>query len=196
MRPMRLRDAPSWVEVRLRNENWLAPWEATPPASPEARASWAARHSLSTYISTWRALRRQVRQGVTLPFAVCVAGQFAGQVTVGNIVRGALNGGYVGYWIDERYAGRGVIPTALALVVDHCFQVAGLHRIEANIRPENSASRRVVVKLGFTEEGLHRAYLAIDGAYRDHVCYAVLAEDVPAGLLPRVRDTPPLGRCK
>lgn len=190
VRPLRLRDGPAWVEVRLRNENWLAPWEASPPGLPASQAAWAARHTFATYTTMLRALRRQARQGVTLPFAVCVGGRLAGQITVGNIVRGALNGGYVGYWIDERYAGRGVIPTALALVTDHCFASAGLHRIEANIRPENTASRRVVAKLGFREEGLHRAYLAIDGAYRDHVCYAVLAEDVPAGLFAKLRDTP------
>lgn len=190
VRPLRLRDGPAWVEVRLRNEQWLAPWEATPPGTGPGRPSWSSRHSLAVYTTMLRTLRRQVRAGVTLPFAVFVHDQLAGQVTVGNIVRGALNGGYVGYWVDERQAGRGVTPTALALVIDHCFTSAGLHRVEANIRPENRPSRRVVEKLGFTEEGLHRSYLAIDGAYRDHVCYALLAEDVPGGLLRRLRDTP------
>jgi len=95
--------------------------------------------------------------------------------------------GQVGYWIDEKVAGRGVIPTALAMAVDHCFFVVGLHRIEASIRPENHASRRVVEKLGFHEEGLRRRYLHIDGAWRDHLCYAITIEDVPGGLMPRWR---------
>ena len=64
------------------------------------------------------------------------------------------------------------------MAIDHCFFVVGLHRVEASIRPENHASRRVVEKLGFREEGLRRRYLHIDGAWRDHLCYALTVEDV------------------
>jgi len=97
---------------------------------------------------------------------------------VGNIVRRAFCSAYVGYWVDGRYAGRGITPTALALVTDHAFNHAGLHRIEVNIRPENRASRRVVEKLGFRQEALHRRYLHIDGDWRDHLGYALTVEDV------------------
>jgi ribosomal-protein-alanine N-acetyltransferase len=82
-----------------------------------------------------------------------------------------------------------VIPTVLAMALDHCFLVVGLHRVEASIRPENHASRRVVEKLGFREEGLRRRYLHIDGAWRDHLCYALTAEDARGGLLVRWRGT-------
>jgi hypothetical protein len=71
--------------------------------------------------------------------------------------------------------------------VDHCFLTLGLHRIEVNIRPENRASLRVVEKLGFRPEGLRRRYLHIDGAWRDHLTFALTVEDVPEGLLPRWR---------
>ena len=84
-------------------------------------------------------------------------------------------------------AGRGVVPTAVALVVDHLFDVARLHRVEANVRPENAASRRVVEKLGFRCEGRHERYLYIDGAWRDHLTYALVRDDVPEGLLRRLR---------
>jgi [ribosomal protein S5]-alanine N-acetyltransferase len=70
---------------------------------------------------------------------------------------------------------------AVALAVDHCLGAAGLHRIEATVRPENVASRRVLEKLGFREEGIFRRYLDVDGAWRDHLCYAMTAEEVPAG---------------
>jgi hypothetical protein len=70
-------------------------------------------------------------------------------MTVNSIVRGAYDGGHVGYWVDERVAGRGVLPTALALVLDHCFGPVGLHRVQADVRPENLAVPRVVDKLGF-----------------------------------------------
>ena len=63
------------------------------------------------------------------------------------------------------------------MALDHCFIVVGLHRIEATIRPENRASRRVVEKLGFHEEGIRRRCLHVDGAWRDHICYAITAED-------------------
>jgi len=87
-------------------------------------------------------------------------------------------------------AGRGVITYALALVLDHCFGAVGLHRIEADVRPENVASLRVVAKLGFAEEGRHRRYLFIDGAWRDHVSFALLAEDAPRGVLRALRTRP------
>ena len=127
------------------------------------------------------------RQGLALPWAVIYDGKFVGQLTVGSILWGSARSGQVGYWVDERVAGRGVIPTALAMAIDHCFFVEGLHRVEASIRPENHASRRVVEKLGFHEEGLRRRYLHIDGAWRDHLCYAITIEDVPGGLMPRWR---------
>jgi ribosomal-protein-alanine N-acetyltransferase len=185
-RPMRLRDGAAWSDLRLRNERWLARWEAHPPGTV-----WDARQSAAAFHPMLRTLRRQARAGVTLPFGVTLDERLVGQVTVAHLVRGALNSAQVGYWVDETVAGRGVIPTALALVVDHCFGPVGLHRIEADVRPENTASRRVVEKLGFREEGLHRRYLHIDGDYRDHVVYALLAEDVPEGVLRRWRSVRP-----
>jgi ribosomal-protein-alanine N-acetyltransferase len=188
LRPLRLRDGAAWVEIRYRNEAWLAPWEATPPSAASFPMSWGERQSLGVFTQMLRTLRRQARQGVSLPFAVTLDGRLAGQLTVGNVVRGAFNSAYVGYWVDSAIAGQGVMPTALALAVDHCFGAVGLHRVEANVRPENTASRRVVEKLGFRQEGLHERYLAIDGAYRDHIGYAVTREDVPEGMVQRWRN--------
>jgi ribosomal-protein-alanine N-acetyltransferase len=182
VRPLRLRDGPAWTEIRRRNASWLTGWESTPPDAPRADIASAA-----VFTTMTRGLRRQAREGTALPFAVTYEGILVGQLTIGNVVHGSLNSGYAGYWIDQRVAGRGVTPTALARVVDHCFTRVGLHRIEANIRPENTASRRVVEKLGFRDEGLRLRYLHIDGAYRDHLCYAITAEEVPGGLLRRWR---------
>lgn len=184
VRPLRRRDRSAWVEVRVRNEAWLAPWEGRPETAPEA--TWQERHSGAVYAAMLRSLRREAAAGRALPFAVTVEGRLAGQVTVSNVVRGAFDSASVGYWVDERVAGRGVAPTALALVVDHCFRGAGLHRVEASVRPENAPSLQVVRKLGFVEEGLHRRFLFIDGAWRDHLCFSVLREEVlPGGLLRR-----------
>jgi [ribosomal protein S5]-alanine N-acetyltransferase len=188
LRPLRAGDAAAWVEVRQRNASWLGPWEATPPGGGPPVAA-----SRPVFTAMRRSLHRQARLGEALPFGVTYDGRLAGQLTVAGIVRGSLNAGFAGYWIDEAVAGRGVMTTSLALVVDHCFGAVGLHRIEVNIRPENLASRRVVVKLGFREEGLRHRYLHIDGAYRDHLGYALTVEDVPGGLLNRWRASAPRG---
>ena len=181
LRPIRAKDASAWRETRVRNAAWLRPWEPTNPETPLYRTS------LGPYIAMARTMRREARQGLTVPWVVTYGGRFAGQLTVGSIVWGSARSAQVGYWIDEACAGRGVTPTALAMAVDHCFSVIGLHRLEATIRPENHASRRVVEKLGFREEGLRRRSLHIDGAWRDHLSYAMTAEDAAGGLLPRWR---------
>lgn len=185
VRPLRGRDSAAWTEVRLRNRAWLEPWEGFPPSQPPA--SWQARHSGAVFGALLRTTRREARAGRAFPFAVTYDGRLCGQVTVSGVVRGAFDSGAVGYWVDERVAGRGVMPTAVALVVDHLFTAAGLHRVEANVRPENTASLRVMDKLGFRREARHERYLFIDGDWRDHLGFALLREDVPEGVLRRYR---------
>ncbi len=178
VRPLRVADAATWRRVRERNAEWLRPWEATAPPSGDA--------ALTSYRDLARRLRRSGRAQTTLPFVVEVDGAFAGQVTVNNVVRGSALFASVGYWVDSQVAGRGVIPRAVALVIDHCL-ASGLHRIEIAIRPENSNSLRVVEKLGIREIGFAPCYLHIDGEWRDHRLYAITTEEwPPGGLLARV----------
>ncbi|GAB3201222.1 GNAT family protein [Nocardioides hungaricus] len=178
VRPLAYRDARAWRDARRRSAAWLRPWDATVPPGASARPS--------TFRSLVRRLHRQARAGTTYPFAIDVAGRFAGQITVNNIVRGSAQFASIGYWLDRQYAGRGVMPRALALVVDHCLTTAGLHRIEVAIRPENSNSLRVVEKLGLREIGYAPRLLHIDGDWRDHRLYAVTREECPEGLLARL----------
>jgi ribosomal-protein-alanine N-acetyltransferase len=131
-----------------------------------------------------RRLQTEARQGRSMPFVVEFGGRLVGQLTVGGIAWGSLRGAHIGYWVDQRVAGRGIIPTAVAMATDHCFAI-GLHRVEINIRPENVASRRVVEKLGFRPEGLRPAYLHIDGDWRDHLSFALTNDEVHEGLLVR-----------
>jgi ribosomal-protein-alanine N-acetyltransferase len=182
LRPVKVRDSRAWRDSRVRNAAWLRPWEPTNPETPLYRSS------VGPYVAMARTMRREARQGLALPWVVMYDGEFVGQLTVGSIMWGSARSAQVGYWIDEAVAGKGIIPTALAMAIDHCFFVVGLHRVEASIRPENIASRRVVEKLGFREEGLRRRYLHIDGAWRDHLCYALTIEDVHGGLLARWRS--------
>jgi [ribosomal protein S5]-alanine N-acetyltransferase len=185
LHPLRRRDAAEWSALRLANEDWLRPWE------PTAAVSWQARHSPAAYRAMRRVMARRARAGTSLPFAIRVEGRLAGQVTVDNIVRGALRTGYLGYWIDRSVAGRGVASLAVALACDHAFGPAGLHRLQADIRPENGPSQRLVERLGFQREGLLRRYLDIDGDWRDHLSYALLAEDLPRGVLDRWERSAP-----
>ena len=180
LRPLTLKDRRAWRGARMRNANWLRPWDATVPPGSGGRPA--------SYRSLVRRLNRQAREGTTMPFAIEVDGHFAGQVTVNNIVRGSAQFASVGYWIDRDFAGRGVVPRAVALVIDHCFFTAGLHRIEIAIRPENSNSLRVVEKLGLGEVGYAPRFLHIDGAWRDHRIFAVTVEECPDGLLHRLED--------
>jgi len=176
LRPLRQRDSREWRSVRARNADWLRPWEAT---SPEP-----ALDAPPTYAAMVRRLRTEAREGRTMPFVITFGGDLVGQLTVGGISWGSLRSAHIGYWVDRRVAGRGIMPTAVAMATDHCF-ATGLHRIEINIRPENMASRRVVEKLGFRPEGLRPRYLHIDGDWRDHLSFALTAEEVPGGLVAR-----------
>ena len=122
-----------------------------------------------------------------MPFVITYDAALVGQLTVGGITWGSLRSAYIGYWIDQSVAGRGIMPTAVAMATDHCFAI-GLHRVEINIRPENVASRRVVEKLGFRYEGLRRRYIHINGDWRDHYAFALVREEVPEGVLQRWLD--------
>jgi [ribosomal protein S5]-alanine N-acetyltransferase len=192
LRPPRVRDAEAWRELQTRNSGWLSRWDPTvPPNAPYTRRL--------NYRQLVRRGRQEAAQGRMLPFNVwydesadrrfdgSAPDRMVGQLNVAGIAWGSLCSAHIGYWVDERVAGRGVIPTALAMAIDFCFQTVGLHRIEVNIRPENAPSRRVAQKLGLREEGLRVRYLHIDGNWRDHCAYAVTQEEVPEGMLARWR---------
>jgi [ribosomal protein S5]-alanine N-acetyltransferase len=178
VRPLAHADARAWKAARKENAEWLRPWDATVPPGGAARPT--------TFRALVRRVERIARSGECMPFAIEVGGRFAGQVTVNNIVRGSAQFACVGYWLDRAFAGRGVMPLAVALVIDHCFGAAGLHRIEIAIRPENSNSLRVVEKLGIHEIGYAPRFLHIDGDWRDHRLYAITVEECPEGLVRRL----------
>lgn len=185
VRALRMRDVPAWSESRIRNAEWLAPWEGRSPSLVDQ--TWEERHSVAAGTLMVRTFRRESRAGRMLPFAITHGGRFVGQVTASGITRNAFCSTHLGYWVDGAVAGQGIVPTAVALVVDHLFGPVGLHRVEANIRPENAPSLAVVRKLGFRHEGTMPRYLFIDGDWRDHHGFALTVEDVAAegGLLAR-----------
>ena len=175
IRLIRARDAKTLQQELLGNRRWLRPWEATIPGGA---VSFDMRVNI-------RRLLQQYREGQNVPFVMEYEGEVAGQLNIWGIARGSLASAMIGYWVSERFAGRGITPTAVALATDIAFTEMGLHRMEISLRPENAASLRVVQKLGFRYEGLRRRYIHIDGDWRDHLCFALTTEDVPQGVLSR-----------
>ena len=169
LRPLTAADGPAFQSVRRANAAWLEEWDATSP-DPDAPGR--------TFEELVRQYDRDARAGRALPFAVEVDGRFVGQLSIGSVVLGSFRSCYVGYWVSRSVAGQMVIPTALAVAGDHVLGTLGLHRIEVNIRPENTASLAVVRKLGFRREGLRPHYLHIAGAWRDHLSFALTTEDL------------------
>lgn len=121
-----------------------------------------------------------------MPFVITYDGEMVGQITVSGITWGSARWAQTGYWIARSHAGRGITTLAVAMATDHSFAALGLHRMEVAIRPENAASLRVVEKLGFERIGVAPRYLHIDGDWRDHLLFALTAEDVPEGLVARL----------
>lgn len=100
-----------------------------------------------------------------------------GSINLSEIVLGSFKSAYLGYQIGATFAGCGYMSEAIQLVLSYAFNDLKLHRIEANIQPHNTASRALVRRAGFTEEGYSRRYLKISGLWRDHERWAILAED-------------------
>jgi ribosomal-protein-alanine N-acetyltransferase len=178
LRPIRLRDARALERELMANRSWLRTWEATSPYAP---MSFDTRASI-------RSLLAHSRTGSGLPFLVEYNGELAGQLNVSSITWGSLSSASIGYWVGEEFAGRSITPIAVALATDYCFSQLGLHRMEICIRPENAPSLRVVEKLGFRYEGLRRRFIHINGAWRDHFAFGLVAEEVRGGVLRRWRD--------
>ncbi|HIY23995.1 MAG TPA: GNAT family N-acetyltransferase [Candidatus Brachybacterium merdigallinarum] len=169
LRPLRRRDRRAFEALRTRNADWLRPWDASDPDRRGVPPTFSQ-------IRRWG--EAQARLGLQLPLMITVGGKLLGQVTAGPIQYGALRTAVLGYWITADAAGRGLVPRATALLIDHLFAELGIHRIEVTVRPENAASLRVVEKLHLRPEGLRRAAIHVDGAWRDHLVFALTAEEI------------------
>lgn len=108
-------------------------------------------------------------------------GAVMGAVALSQIFYGPLQSAYMGYYIGAEFAGRGYMTEGVALALDHAFGPLRLHRVEANIQPNNLASLALVRRLGFEREGYSRRYLFVDGDWRDHERFAMLAEEWGSG---------------
>ena len=183
LRPLVASDFAAWREVRRRNVDWLTKWEAQrihgQPDVVEDRDAFAVRCS---------ARQRERQLGTGYGFGIFVNGDFAGEINLSAVQRGPFQSAYVGYWIDEKHAGNGYMPESLVVLAQYAFDDLHLHRIQISIIPRNSASRRVVEKLGVREEGIAVRYLEINGVWEDHVRYGLTAEEWDANRDQWIKD--------
>lgn len=185
LRQLTMRDETEWINLRYANAQWLKPWDPTSPlGAPES----------ITFRQMIVGKDEAAREGTGYSWAIALPQlhharpPLIGQVSVSGVQYGAARTASIGYWIDGSHAGFGLMPEACALVVDHCFDDLQLHRLEINIRPENAPSLRVVEKLGFRDEGVRKAFLHIDGAWRDHRTFALNREELSGTMLERIYE--------
>jgi [ribosomal protein S5]-alanine N-acetyltransferase len=155
-------DAEELTALYERNREFLAPFE--PDRTEEFfTAGFQRRRIAAAGEDHWR-------------WAIVHGGRIAGTIVLADVLRGALQLGNVGYWVDRSHNGRGLATAALADVVEFAFGEAGLHRLEAGTLIDNHASQRVLQKNGFERYGLARKLLKINGAWRDHVLFERVAD--------------------
>ena len=152
-------------------------------ASRRLHGAWvsapATRADFRSYLSRFG---KPVRGAQHLGFVAATVEDDAlvGVLNLSEIVRGSFESAYLGYYAFAPFAGRGYMTEALALLLDAAYGDVGLHRVEVNIQPNNVRSLALIERIGFTREGYSRRYVKIGGRWRDHVRFAMLAEDWPA----------------
>jgi ribosomal-protein-alanine N-acetyltransferase len=164
-------DWPAWSELRADSQAFLSSWE--PTWAYDALSRSAFRRRLKIY-------RTELRQGATHSFLAfrAVDDMLLGGITISNLRRGVAQTATLGYWIGALHARHGYATEALGAVVEYAFQRLGLHRVEAACLPSNEASRRLLLKVGFREEGFAREYLRINGSWQDHQLFAILRSEL------------------
>jgi ribosomal-protein-alanine N-acetyltransferase len=174
LRAPRPGDWTEWAKLRAESRDFLVPWEPTWPSDALTRAAYRRR---------LRRFARESRDDAGYAFFIFRRSDdtLVGGVTLSNIRRGISQSCSVGYWTGKRYAGQGYMGEALTTVIPFVFETLGLRRLEAACLPDNEASKAVLRKTGFTQEGYARQYLRINGKWADHLLFALLAGDVAKG---------------
>ncbi|MGO9428712.1 GNAT family N-acetyltransferase [Rhodoblastus sp.] len=170
LRPAKIGDFDEWRQLRSASRSFLTPWEPTWPLDDLSKGSFQRR------------LARQDRERLddqAYGYLIFRGKDDAllGGLTLGNVRRGVAQCATLGYWIGERHAGQGFMSRAVRAVLRHAFLEMRLHRVEAACAPNNERSRRLLEGVGFQREGFARAYLLIDGAWQDHLLFAMLERE-------------------
>jgi ribosomal-protein-alanine N-acetyltransferase len=160
-------DAAGIADAYTRNRAHLAPWD--PARTPEFyTAAWHANEIPKLLVSH--------AAGASVPMVLATEDSIVGRVNLSNIVRGAFESGSLGYWVDERYTGRGLVSAAVIAALA-LARGMGLHRVEAGTLVHNLASQRVLEKAGFEYYGMAPKYLRINGSWQDHRLFQILLRD-------------------
>lgn len=168
--PLTFDDWRDWTALRGASREFLTPWESTWP--DDALSAAAFRRRVRQYNDDWT-------EGGAYHFLVRRAADDAllGGINITNVRRGIALQGTLGYWVGAAFARQGYMTEAMLAMLSFAFTDLKLHRVEAACLPDNAASRALLLKCGFQEEGRARQYLRINGRWQDHVTYAILRED-------------------
>ena len=168
LRPPRAVDYGAWSELRKRSRGFLQPWEPTWPADDLSRPAF--RRRLMAY-------QRDMDLGAGYAFLIFRREdkELVGGITLSNIRRGVAQMGTVGYWAGEPFIRQGYTLDAVRALSAFSFGRLGLHRLEAACLPENEPSRGLLLRAGFEIEGRAAAYLKINGDWRDHLLFGLVA---------------------
>jgi ribosomal-protein-alanine N-acetyltransferase len=157
-----------WAALRIESRAFLTPFEPSWPSDAVSRAGF--RRRLQRYATDWRS-----DQGYSFLLMRRADRVLLGGVSLSNVRRGVAETVSLGYWIGERFARQGYMTDGLKLALTFAFDRLRLHRVEAACLPSNQASRRLLLKSGFREEGYAKEYLSIDGRWQDHVLFGQIA---------------------
>ncbi len=175
LRPATPGDFSSWTRLRAASRAFLEPWEPTWPDDDLTQAAFRRR------------LRRQdedIARDEAYAFLIFdqTSDELLGGITLGGIRRGVSQSGTLGYWMGAPHAGKRRMTRAVAATVEFAFSKLRLHRVEAACIPDNAPSIALLERNSFQREGYAREYLKIDGAWRDHILFALVESDVRARL--------------
>ncbi|HME86198.1 MAG TPA: GNAT family protein [Roseiarcus sp.] len=173
LRPATPGDFSSWTRLRAASRAFLEPWEPTWPDDDLTQAAFRRR------------LRRQdedIARDEAYAFLIFdqTSDELLGGITLGGVRRGVSQSGTLGYWMGASHAGKRRMTRAVATTVEFAFSKLRLHRVEAACIPDNAPSIALLERNGFQREGYAREYLKIDGAWRDHVLFALIEGDFRA----------------
>lgn len=159
-----------WAELRAVSRDFLVPWEPTWPDDALTRSAF--RRRLARYAEDWS-------RDIGYSFFIIRRSDEAlvGGISIANVRRGVAQTCTFGYWIGRPYARYGYMTEAVHGACTFAFDQLALHRVEAACLPHNEASKGVLGKCGFRQEGLAKRYLKIDGKWQDHLLFALLREE-------------------
>lgn len=170
LRVPQMADFREWAELRQRSRDFLVPWEPTWPRDDLTKSAFRRRV---------RRYQQDLRDDRAYPFFAFTTetSELIGGLTLSNVRRGVAQTCSLGYWVGAPYARQGLMSAAVGTVIPFVFDQLGFHRLEAACLPTNEASIALLKKSGFSEEGYARRYLKINGAWQDHLLFALLSED-------------------